>query len=176
MLKWIRQLASLKLTVFLLVFLVLVLAAGTIVESLLGTQKAQAIYQAPWFLGLQFLFAINVICSIVERWPWGRQRVGFILTHGSLLCILIGALGTALFKQEGQLSLWEGDQSAEFVDAFTPGEITRHSLPFAVKLDAFEIEFYPGTRRPAQFRSRVQIRGSSRRHGCTRRVKIPTQE
>lgn len=155
--KWIRLLASLKLTVFLLVFMVLVLAAGTIVESSLGTQKAQAIYNAPWFLGLQFLFCINVICSMIERWPWGRQRIGFVLTHGSLLLIMIGALGTALFKQEGQLALWEGDQSDEFVNAYIPGKIDHYSLPFAVKLDAFEIDHYPGTRRPAQFRSRVQV-------------------
>ncbi len=154
---WIRKLASLKLTVFLLVFMVLVLAAGTIVESLMGTQKAQAIYNAPWFLGLQFFFAVNVICSMIERWPWGRQRVGFMLTHGALLVIMIGALGTALFKQEGQLALWEGEQSNEFVNAYIPGAIDRYALPFAVKLDAFEIDHYPGTQRPAQFRSRVQV-------------------
>ena len=155
--RWLHKLASLKLTVFLLVFCVLVLAAGTIVESLMGTQKAQAIYYAPWFLGLQFLFAVNVVCSIIERWPWGRQRLGFLLTHGALLLILMGALGTAIFKQEGQLALWEGEQSNEFVNAYTPGEIDHYSLPFTVKLDAFEIDTYPGTQRPAQFRSRVQV-------------------
>jgi len=160
--RWIERLGSLKLTVLLLAFLVLVLAAGTIVESRLGTQKAQAIYFAPFFLALQLLFAINVVCSMIVRWPWGRQRIGFVLTHASLLLILLGALGTAAFKQEGQLALWEGDQSDEFVNAYIPGEIQKFPLPFTVKLDAFEIDHYPGTRRPAQFRSRVQVIDSQR--------------
>jgi cytochrome c-type biogenesis protein CcsB len=155
--RWMQRLGSLKLTVFLLVFMVLVLAAGTVVESLMGTQKAQAIYFAPWFLGLQFLFGVNIVCSMIVRWPWDRSRVGFVLTHGSLGLILLGALGTAAFKQEGQLALWEGDQSSEFVNAYTPGEVLQLPIPFAIKLDAFEIDYYPGTRRPAQFRSRVQV-------------------
>ncbi len=154
---WLQKLGSLKLTVVLLVFLVLVLAAGTMVESRLGTQAAQAIYFAPFFLALQFLFAVNVLCSLIVRWPWGRQRIGFVLTHGSLLLILLGALGTAAFKQEGQLALWEGERSDEFVNAYVPGQVDHYSLPFKVQLDAFEIDYYPGTRRPAQFRSRVQV-------------------
>ena len=32
------------------------------------------------------------------------------------------------------------------------------TLPFAVRLDAFEIDYYEGTRRPAQFRSRVTVK------------------
>ena len=160
--RWLHRLGSLKLTVFLLVFLVLVLAAGTFVESRLGTQQAQAIYYAPFFLALQLLFAINVLCSMAVRWPWGRNRIGFVLTHGSLVLILLGALGTAAFKKEGQLALWEGDQSQEFVNAYIPGEVQKFPLPFAVQLDAFEIDYYPGTRRPAQFRSRVQVIDSER--------------
>ena len=31
------------------------------------------------------------------------------------------------------------------------------TLPFAVRLTAFEIDYYEGTRRPAQFRSRVTV-------------------
>lgn len=155
--QWIRQLASLKLTVVLLVFFVLVLAAGTLVESRLGTQAARAIYYAPWFLGLQILFGVNLVCAMIERWPWRTERIGFALTHAALLLILIGALATALFKQEGQLALWEGEESARFVNAYTPGEVTQFPLPFTVKLDAFEIDYYPGSRRPAQFRSRVQV-------------------
>ena len=160
--QWIRQLGSLKLTVVLLVFFVLILAAGTIVESRLGTQTARAIYYAPWFFGLQIVFGLNIVCSMIERWPWGRQRIGFVLTHGSLLLILLGALGTALFKQEGQLALWEGEESDQFVNAYTPGEVKQYPLPFSVKLDAFEIDYYPGSRRPAQFRSRVQVNDPAR--------------
>ncbi len=36
------------------------------------------------------------------------------------------------------------------------------TLPFAVRLDAFEIDYYEGTRRPAQFRSRVTVKDAGR--------------
>ena len=95
--KWFRWLASLKLNTALLVFLVLVLGAGTIVESRLGTQAARAIYYAPWFQGLLALLGINIACSLWERWPWGKERIGFALTHASILIILLG--GERLFPQ-----------------------------------------------------------------------------
>ena len=44
-----------------------------------------------------------------------------------------------------------------FVDASQPGQFVEHSLPFTVHLEAFEIDYYPGTMRPAQFRSRVRV-------------------
>jgi cytochrome c-type biogenesis protein CcsB len=159
--RWIQLLASLKLNVALLVFVLLVLAGGTIVEALYGTQVARSIYFAPWFLGALALFGINLLCSLWERWPWGRFRIGFVLTHGSMVLILLGSLVTYLFKVEGQLALWEGQESNVFVDAGTPGEVDRHTLPFSVRLDAFEIDYHPGTRRPAMFRSRVQVNDPS---------------
>ncbi len=155
--KWLRWLASLKLNTALLVFLVLVLAAATIVESRLGTQAARAIYYAPWFQGLLALFGINIACSLWERWPWGKERIGFALTHASIVIILLGAGITQFAKIEGQLALWEGQSSDVFVDASQPGQLVEHSLPFTVHLEAFEIDYYPGTMRPAQFRSRVRV-------------------
>jgi len=155
--KWFRWLASLKLNTALLVFLVLVLGAGTIVESRLGTQAARAIYYAPWFQGLLALLGINIVCSLWERWPWGKERIGFALTHASIVIILLGAGITQFAKIEGQLALWEGQSSDVFVDASQPGQLVEHTLPFTVHLDAFEIDYYPGTMRPAQFRSRVRV-------------------
>jgi hypothetical protein len=79
--RWIELLASLKLNVALLVFMLLVLAGGTIVEALYGTQVARSIYFAPWFLGALALLGINLLCSLWERWPWGRFRIGFVLSR-----------------------------------------------------------------------------------------------
>ena len=155
--KWFRWLASLKLNTALLVFLVLILGAATIVESRLGTQAARNIYYVPWFQGLLLLLGLNIACSLVERWPWGKERIGFALTHASMLIILIGAGITVIAKVEGQLALWEGQSSSIFVDASRPGQIVEHALPFTVHLDDFQIDYYPGTRRPAQFRSRVRV-------------------
>jgi ABC-type transport system involved in cytochrome c biogenesis permease subunit len=140
---------SMKIGVALLAVLVVALAAGTMVESARGTPAAAAaVYGAVWFRLLLAFFALNVACSIADLWPWGWKRAGFLMTHGSILVILAGALVTDRARLEGQLPLWEGEEGG------TAGSI---SLPFRVRLDAFEIDYYQGTRRPAMFRSRVTV-------------------
>ncbi len=153
----IRSLASLKLTVILLILIAVALSAGTILESLRGTEAARLVYFAPWFFALQALFAVNIAAAIWERFPRNRYRIGFLITHASMLLILGGALATALFVIDGRLPLWEGEASAR-IQRGGPGETpTEHPLPFQIRLDAFEIDTYPGTQRPAMFRSRVTV-------------------
>ena len=157
---WVHTLGSMRIAVVLLCLLVVALAAGTIVESSRGSEAAAlVVYGALWFRVLLGLFAANVLFSLVDLWPWGRQRVGFVLTHGSMLLILAGALVTDRFKQEGRLAVWEGEQKASYAEAPAPGSATaaERPLPFAVRLDAFEIDYYQGTHRPAMFRSRVTV-------------------
>jgi len=156
--RWIQSLGSLKLTVGLLVVILVVLAAGTIVESKHGAEAARAVYYAPWFHTLLGAFALNILCGLIDRWPWGRQRIGFALTHSSMLVILGGALVSHVAGTSGQLSLWEGEESSVFMELPKPGVQIPHPLPFAVRLDAFEIDVYPGTVRPAMFRSRVTVK------------------
>lgn len=157
--KWLLQLASLRVAVVLLVLLLVALSMGTIVESAKGTATAGAtVYYAWWFLALEAAFAINVLASIVVHWPWGARRTGFLLTHSALLVILAGAAVSYFTKTEGRLGLWEGQSDDAIVqqDSESAPEV-RHPLPFAVKLDDFQIDYYPGTMRPAMFRSLVQI-------------------
>jgi cytochrome c-type biogenesis protein CcsB len=157
----IHRFASLRITIVLLVLILVALAAGTIVESLHGAPAAgRLVYGAPWFRALLAVFAANLCCSIVDLWPWGRQRIGYVITHGSMLVVLGGALTTDLAKVEGQLQIWEGAQSDTLLAG--PGEGAGRSaavarLPFSIRLDAFEIDYYEGTRMPAQFRSRVTV-------------------
>jgi len=157
---WIERLASLKLTVVLLLVLAGVLSIGTIFESLRGAEAARAVYYAPWFLALEGLFGLNLLAALVERWPRNKWRIGFALTHASLLLILAGALMTAVFKIEGRLPIWEGQSSNVVYRDGGGGDVAPYELPFQVRLDSFEIDTYPGTRRPAMFRSRVVVIGS----------------
>src|SRR5512140_2211106 len=108
----IDRFASLRITITLLVLILIALAAGTIVESLHGTPAAgRLVYGAPWFRALLAVFALNLLCSLVALWPWGQRRIGYLITHGSMLLILAGALTTDLAKSEGQLQIWEGEES-----------------------------------------------------------------
>ncbi|HEU4402519.1 MAG TPA: cytochrome c biogenesis protein CcsA [Candidatus Polarisedimenticolia bacterium] len=158
---WIHRLGSMKIAVVLLVLVLTAMAGGTIIESARGTEAAaRIVYYSAWFRTLLGLFAVNVLFSLVDLWPWGRQRIGFLLTHGSMLVILAGALVTCLAKVEGRLELWEGEGRSVFIADPAPGDAGSGrslSLPFNVRLDAFEIDYYQGTRRPAMFRSRVTV-------------------
>ena len=154
--RWLEAFASLKLTVALLLLLAGVLAGGTIVESLRGTEAAQAVYFSPWFLILQGIFALNLLAAIVDRWPRSLWRLGFAITHLSMLLILGGSLATWMLKVEGRMPLWEG-QASNLILRGSEGEVPPFELPFQVRLDAFEIDTYPGTQRPAMFRSRVVV-------------------
>jgi cytochrome c-type biogenesis protein CcsB len=162
-----HRLASLRITVALLVLVLVALAAGTIVESLHGAPVAgRTVYHAGWFRALLGVLAVNLLASIVDLWPWGRRRIGYALTHGSMLLILAGALATELRKVEGQLQIWEGEESSAVVGLVERGTSaeprTVATLPFAVRLDAFEVGYYEGTRRPAQYRSQVVVRDGGR--------------
>src|SRR4051812_46423754 len=156
--RWIGTLGSLKLTVVLTLVIGVVLAAGTIKESLHGAAAGRAIYYSPWFLGLQALFAFNAIAALITRWPRDRWRIGFAITHSAILVILAGALLTAVYKIEGQLPLFEGQAGGDILQPpVGKAEPARHALGFQIRLDDFQIDTYPGTMRPAMFRSLVTV-------------------
>ncbi len=157
--RLIDSLASLKLAVVLLILLLLGLAAGTIIESSRGVEAAgRLVYYSFWFLTLQCAVAINVLASIIRYFPWGKYRVGFLITHASLIFIFCGAIATYFFKIEGQIMLWEGQSANEITTRDGQGRIVNQTaLPFSIKLDDFRVDHYPGTMRPANFRSDVTI-------------------
>ena len=160
--KLVSTLASLKLTVVLVLLIGVVLSAGTILESLRGADAARAVYYAPWFYAILGLFALNLISALVERWPRNRWRIGFAVTHLSMLLILLGALMTYLYKREGQMPLFEGQESSTVLQRPGGRGSEQITLPFAIRLDAFEMDLYPGTQRPAMYRSRVHVVDAAR--------------
>ena len=155
--RWLHAAGSLKLTVALILMIGVALSIGTIRESLHGAEDARAVYYAPWFFALQGTFAANVLAALITRWPRSRWRLGFAITHLSLVLILVGALVTMIYKVEGQMALWEGETASAIVRQDADGGFVEHPLPFGVRLDAFDIDTYQGTRRPAMFRSRVTV-------------------
>lgn len=156
--KLLALLSSLKLAIILIVLLLLGLSAGTIIESRISAEVAQrTVYYAWWFMGLEALFVANVLASIAVHFPWGKPRVGYLITHGSLVLILAGALVTYFFTTEGTLGLWEGTSGNVIENQDAHGQISRYELPFTVTLDDFRVDHYQGTMRPSGFASRVRI-------------------
>lgn len=106
--------ASLKLAVFLLITLAVTLASGTILESLHGAKAAQqVVYHSPWFNGFLGVLGINVAAAALDRLPWQRRHIGFLLTHAGILLVLLGSWMTHRFAIDGELALAEGEKSSK---------------------------------------------------------------
>lgn len=106
--KVIQVFGSLGFAIFLIAFLVLILAVSTLSESWHGTPFVQRyIYSAFWFDLFLSLLWINIFCATLTRWPFQKKHTGFIITHIGILTLLIGSLLSRLFGVEGQISLFE---------------------------------------------------------------------
>lgn len=106
---WLGLLGSLKLAVVLIAVLAGVLAWATFVEASRGREYTQwYVYHSRWFSALLGLLALNIFASAASRFPWGRKRIGFLITHIGLLVLLGGSIVTFKFGIEGQLGFEEG--------------------------------------------------------------------
>ncbi|MDE6218442.1 MAG: cytochrome c biogenesis protein CcsA [Muribaculaceae bacterium] len=80
-----------------------------------------------------------------------------LLIHIALVIIMTGAIVTHYFGIQGELVLSRGDRNvSEFTLTSGPGE---NRLPFSIDFESADIEFYPGTTTPMDFRSRLRIDG-----------------
>lgn len=104
------------------------LVTGTIAQKYIGLYQATHIFFAapivwiggaiplpgmPIFLGIIF---INLTFKLVFKSPWTMRNSGIILTHISVLLLLLGGLFTALFSSEGYIALGEGEQKSIISD------------------------------------------------------------
>src|SRR3989338_9597651 len=101
--------ASVRLAIVLLVFLGIVFATGTFLESNYGAPVAQVlIYRTRWLSILFFSLALNLLASALDRIPWKKKHIGFLTTHLGIILMLAGSLVTQAFGIEGQVQVEEG--------------------------------------------------------------------
>jgi cytochrome c biogenesis protein len=79
-------------------------------------------------------------------------RFGVYVTHLSILIIFVGAILGSLWGFKGFVNINVGNQTRTIRNLNTGQPI---HLGFAVRCDAFDVTFYPGTRRPKEFRSEL---------------------
>ena len=130
--------------------LIAMMMAATVVERLQGTPVAfQWFYHSPLFILLWAVAAIaGLIYLVLEGTP---KRLWTMGLHIGLVVILAGALVTFLFGTSGSIHLREGETTADYeLDDETPA-----TLPFSIRLEAFAIDYYEGTRRPLDYRSDI---------------------
>ena len=143
------------ITTVLIIILIAVLAAGTIVEKLHGSEFALShVYGTWWFVGLWALVAGLMVYMAVKCRMWKRMAVCAL--HAAILFILLGALLTMLTGQHGRMKLEPNRPNSQFFIKHGE-EITKEALPFSLTLDRFEIETYEGSSKPKDYVSYLQL-------------------
>lgn len=143
----------------LIIVVIAVLAVGTVLERLHGTEFAMShVYGTWWFVVLWALVAIFMVWMAVKTKMWKRLTV-FAL-HLPILLILLGALLTMLTGRHGRMLLQPGEPTRKY---YVGNEVENHpmELPFTLTLDHFEVVNYPGTHKPMDFVSHIVIGDAS---------------
>ena len=122
---------------------ILMMAAATIVEKLLGTDTAfRHFYHSPVFIVFWAVTAISGVWFMIRRKTIKKPATFFM--HIAFVLILAGALLTLLTGKSGSMYLRRGETSANW----SSDQGFRQKLPFKLTLKDFSIEYYPGTKDP----------------------------
>ena len=135
-----------------LIAMLVVLAMATVIEKINGTPVARAwIYDNIAFVVLWSVIALTGLGYLVMRKMWKRPSV--LLLHLSLLMILAGAGITWFTALHGKMQAVSG----QAINVFTTSSGEKHTMPFTVTLESFDIVNYPGTPAPMDFVSHIQV-------------------
>ena len=167
---------SLRLTVTLLAFCIVLVFVGTIAQVDEGLYNAQARYFRQWFIfGLDLfgkkipfilpggyllgtLLLVNLIAAHVYRFQLAVKKIGIQLTHSGVILLLVGQLITDMMAHESQMRLTEGETKAYAEDArqcelvFINGDtVTAVPQKLLVAGDTVKIDSLPFTFRVKNF-------------------------
>jgi hypothetical protein len=125
--RFIRFFTSLRLTVVLLSFAIVLVFIGTIAQVDEGLYNAQARYFKQWFILGPVLFGkklpiilpggyllgtmlvANLIAAHIHRFQLTTKKIGIQLAHGGVILLLVGQLATDMFSRETQMRFSEGE-------------------------------------------------------------------
>jgi ResB-like family len=125
--RLIKIFTSLRLTVILLAFAILLVFIGTLAQVDEGLYNAQARYFRQWLIfGLDMfgrkipiilpggyligtMLLANLICAHVYRFQLSRKKIGIMLAHSGVILLLVGQLVTDMMAHETQMRFVEGE-------------------------------------------------------------------
>jgi len=125
--RLIKIFTSLRLTVILLAFAIVLVFIGTLAQVDEGLYNAQARYFRQWVvLGLDLfghkiplilpggyligtLLLINLLAAHIYRFQLSVKKIGIQLTHLGVILLLVGQLVTDMMSRETQMRLVEGE-------------------------------------------------------------------
>jgi len=175
-----RALARPTLLFYALPWLMCLLALGTVAQRYIGLYQSQNLFFGSFLLwvgpvplpgaySLLALIALSLLANLALSLPFTRAQAGIILTHVSVVILLVGGLMTALDRQEGYMVLGEGEsahtvfdyQQPDFVggqDRYSLKPSATRELPFTIRLKHFDKSDYPGTSMARSYDSDVVVK------------------
>ena len=144
-----------KITTALYVLIIVLMAAASIIENYNGTPFAhQYIYGSWWFSIVWALLAGFGIAYLLKQ---KVRKWDILLLHLSFIIILAGALLTHILSYSGIIHL-RGDQPTnQYSEMISMGRTEKHTLPFYVRLDKFDIKYHSGTEAAADYTTHFSI-------------------
>ncbi len=104
-----RVLGSTKFAMIVLSLYVVLMIYGTLLESSHGAPYANAaIYHSSMFYFVQFLIALSVLFSLLDRIPFKKRLIGFYLVHMAIITVFIGSFVTYKYGLDGNITLAPG--------------------------------------------------------------------
>ncbi|MGV3754461.1 MAG: cytochrome c biogenesis protein ResB [Verrucomicrobiota bacterium] len=151
-----KIISSLKLTVILLAFSVVLVFIGTVAQADEGLYNAQERYFKHWWVPSFSFFGskvpiplpggyllgtallVNLIAAHITRFKWGWKKSGIFMTHIGIIMLLVGQLTTDLFSRETQIRFAEGE-SKQYSESAMEYELAITSEASADKEDVVAI-------------------------------------
>jgi hypothetical protein len=125
--RWVKPLTSLRLTVFCLACAMILVFLGTLDQVNIGVYEAESRYfksfflyftppgtslKIPWFPSgylVGGLLLLNLIAAHLARFKLTWKKAGILVLHSGVILLLLGQLFTSLFQVESQMRLDQGE-------------------------------------------------------------------
>jgi len=157
--RLIKIFASLRLTVVLLAFAIVLVFVGTLAQVDEGLYYVQSHYfKAPIIFGLNLfgrkipiilpggsligtLLLVNLLAAHIYRFQFSVKKIGIQIVHAGVILLLVGQLATQIFANESQISFAEG-QTRSYSESANQYELafTSASGPHSEQVVAFPSE------------------------------------
>ncbi len=150
-------LCSVKLAVIIIIILAVACILGTLIlqmrppedyvsrygEGLAKfflTIQLTDIFHSYWFSFLLVLLCVNLGCCTVKRWRNTVLQIGFLVTHISIIMILVGCVIDMMLGEKGGVNVYEGKSVDYYLNR---ADYRKIPLNFKVYCDDFIIERHP---------------------------------
>src|SRR3972149_12236872 len=95
------------------------------------------LYHSIWFTTLLICLVVSLAVVTWSRFSLRLRSLGFVITHVSIIIIVIGAIIGSIFGAKGFLWLREGESRSVFYV-----KEKEHPLGFEIRLTDFTLEYY----------------------------------